>query len=103
VNAFYGCPGRKYHRRGNDGTGQRADTDFIDSGDPGDSGLPQNTLKMKHRFEASILTTLLFRSPQKDLIKFPCTRPGISPQPAKELRRNDDVRLRISFLNVLYR
>jgi hypothetical protein len=91
------------HHRAATRAGQRADTDFIDSCNPSDSGFPKNTLEMKHRFEAPVLIVLYFRSPQKDLIKFPCTRPGIPPQSEKQLRRNNDIRMRIALLNVLYR
>ena len=69
--------GRKDNRGGNDGTGKRPHSHFVDSRNVHDTGLPQDTLEMKHRVEPLALARLLLEPFGECLVKFPGAGPRI--------------------------
>ena len=77
---------RENNRSGDDGTGERSHTDFVNSGDVLDAGFPEQPFEVQHGIQTIPFLFLFLVPLRQDLVKTPGAGAGITLQTAKDRR-----------------
>ena len=94
---------RKHDGRCDDGAGQRAHADFVDSGDVLHAGAPQDALEVQHRVEPSALGTVALVALLERDVELLDAVPRVALELVQSLRADRLVGARVALADLIHR